>query len=167
MAGIRLFHQMRTLYQVRPLFLLLLVVGCGPIGPIPGGPLPGDVGPRQVLDWDFASAETTAQLETRPADPYSVNTWFVAIGPDLYVPTSMIRGPKDPSERSWVSHVAEDPGVRIRLEGRVYERIAKRVVDEQEYDRARNALESKYGIEPSERDPERAIWIFRLDDRTE
>ena len=150
---------------VRFLVLLLLVVACGPIGPIPGGRLRGELGPRHAADWGFAADEKTAQLETRPADPYSVNTWFVSLGPDLYVPSSMILGPKDPTERSWVGHVTENPSVRIRIGDRVYERVAHRVSDVREYDRARNALEKKYALDPAERDAAREIWIFRLDAR--
>ena len=145
------------------LLALGVVVGCGgPIGPFPGGRLRGELGPSYVADWGFASDENTAQLETRPADPYSVTTWFVGLGPDLYVPTSMIRGPKEPTERSWVAHVSENPAVRIRIAGRVYDRVASRVVEEREYDRARSGLETKYDLDPADRDPEREIWIFRL-----
>ena len=158
---------MRKRAAALSLVLLLQVVGCGPVGPVPGGRLGGDLGPGHVADWDFAAEEKTAQLETRPGDPYSVNTWFVALGPDLYVPTSMIRGPKDPSERSWVAHVAENPLVRIRLGDHIYERVANRLAVGREYDQARNALETRYAIDPSERDPEREVWIFRLDARAD
>jgi hypothetical protein len=142
-------------------------IGCGPIGPIPGGRLRGDPGSSEVVDWGVSSDAQTAQLETRPADPYSVNTWFVTLGSNLYVPTSMIRGPTEPSERSWVARVSEDPAVRIRIEGLVYERVARRVTDPDEYDRARRALETKYDLDPAQRDPERTIWIYRLDARAE
>ena len=153
--------------QALSLVLLLQVVGCGPIGPIPGGRLSGELGPRPSADWRFAEDEKTAQLETRPEDPHSVNTWFVSLGPDLYVPTSMILGPKDPTDRTWVTHVVANPMVRIRLGDHLYERVAIRVTDAPEYDRARDALETKYGIDRSERDPEREIWIFRLDARAD
>ncbi len=148
---------------VPSLVLVLWVVACGPIGPFPGGRLRGELG--HATDWGFASDEQTAQLETRPADPYSVNTWFVSVGPDLYVPTSMILGPKNPTERAWVGHVTENPNVRIRLGDGVYERVAKRVSDVREYDRARDALEKKYDLDPAERDAARKVWIFRLDAR--
>ncbi len=148
-------------------FALLPLVACGPLGPIPGGRLSGAAGPSEVASWDAAADVENAQLETRPSDPYSVNTWFAALGSELYVPTSMILGPKRPTKRSWVAHVAEDPRVRIRLGREVYERVAVRVTDAGEYDRARAALEGKYGIEPEDRDPEREIWIFRLDPRSE
>ena len=141
-----------------------MVLGCGPIGPLAGGRLGGEVVRGPVEAWDFARDESRAQLETRPADPHSVNTWFVGIGPRLYVPTSMILGPKEPSERSWVGHVAADPAVRIRIGGRVFERRAQRVEGD-EYAQARRALEAKYEIAEADRDPERTIWIYRLDAR--
>ncbi|HPG27472.1 MAG: nitroreductase family deazaflavin-dependent oxidoreductase [Spirochaetaceae bacterium] len=141
------------------------LVACGPIGPIPGGALSGEAGPRAVADWSVAASEARAQLETRPDDPRSVNTWFVSVGPRLYVPTSMILGPKHPDGRSWVAHVAADPRVRIRLGDTVYERRAVRVEDPAEYAAAREALEAKYAIAPADRDPDRTIWIYRLDER--
>ncbi len=140
-----------------------VLAGCGPIGPIPGGALSGDVGAVGVADWSFADDVENAQLETRPADPHSVNTWFAAVGEQLYVPTSMILGPLHPEGRSWVAHVAEDDRVRIRLGDTVFERRAMRVADDSaEYQVARLALEARYEIAVSDRDPERTIWIFRL-----
>lgn len=142
------------------------VGGCGPIGPIPGGSLRGPVGASDMTDWSFATEVEQAQLETRPSDPHSVNTWFATVGPDLYVPTSMILGPKTPSERSWVTHVAEDDRVRIRLGDTVFERRARRVPEaSSEYRTARRALEARYEIAVSDRDPSRTIWIYRLDPR--
>jgi hypothetical protein len=141
-------------------------LACGPIGPVPGGALSGTIGDPVVSDWSSAANVETAQLETRPHDPHSVNTWFATIDDRLYVPTSMILGPKEPSTRSWVSHVEADPRVRIRLGGTVYDRIARRVEDPAEYDAARAALEARYEIAPEDRDPERVIWIYRLDPRS-
>ena len=144
----------------------LAVAGCGPIGPIPGGALSGESGAASVVDWSFADDVENAQIETRPSDPHSVNTWFAAVGERLYVPTSMILGPKTPSKRSWVAHVDEDPNVRIRLGDTVFDRRASRVEDgSPEYQAARLALEARYEIAIVDRDPERTIWIFRLDPR--
>ncbi len=145
---------------------LFLFAGCGPIGPIPGGALRGAVVDSRVTDWSFTDQVENAQLETRPDDPHSVNTWFAGVEERLYVPTSMILGPKHPEGRSWVAHVAENDRVRIRLGDSVYERRAVRVEDgSPEYQEARAALEARYEIEPADRDPERTIWIFRLDPR--
>lgn len=140
-----------------------LLVGCGPLGPLSGGALAGPVHAEPVDDWSFTSAHETVQIETRPADPHSVNTWCVGVGDRLYVPTSMIRGPKNPGERDWVVNVVSDPRVRIRIGDEIYERVAVRVSDAAEYDAARAALEQKYALDPADRDPEREIWIFRLE----
>ena len=145
------------------LAVLLVFAGCGPLGPLSGGALRGPLHEGRVDDWSFTADVATVQLETNPADPHSVNTWCVALGDRLYVPTSMIRGPKSPDEREWVRNVLANPAVRIRIDGEIYPRIAFRVSNAAEYDAARAALERKYGLDPKERDPERAIWIFRLE----
>jgi hypothetical protein len=124
------------------------------------------VGSPKVADWSFAAEVENAQLETRPDDPHSVNTWFAPVGSQLYVPTSMIRGPKTPTKRSWVAHVDEDDRVRIRLGDTVFERRVALVEDGgPEYTAARAALEARYEIAPEDRDTEREIWIYRLENR--
>ncbi|MFK7895467.1 MAG: hypothetical protein AB8G23_06505 [Myxococcota bacterium] len=157
-------HKPSVAFAVSALAVLVLL-GCGPVGPIPGGALSGEIGPAEVTDWSFAAEVETAQLETRPGNPHSVNCWFAAVGEDLYVPTSIILGPKKPELRSWVAHVAEDPRVRIRLGDAVFGREAVRVEEGPEFAAARLALESRYGIAIEDRDPEREIWIYRLDPR--
>ncbi len=144
------------------------LAGCGPLGPIPGGALSGPVGAAEIDDWSFAAGVENAQLETRLDDPHSVNTWFASVGSNLYVPTSMIRGSKTPTKRSWVAHVDEDDRVRIRLGDTVFERRVRRIADgSDEYNAARAALEARYEIEPEDRDPERVIWIFRVEARAD
>ncbi len=137
----------------------------GPIGPIPGGALSGKQGPTDVTDWSFADDVENAQLETRPNDPHSVNCWFAAVGENFYVPTSMILGPKEPELRSWVAHVAADPRLRIRLGKAVFDRASVRVEEGPEFAAARLALEARYEIAVADRDPERVIWIYRLEAR--
>jgi hypothetical protein len=158
--------ELTTAFLLCTLFALAWVlVGCGPLGPLAGGRLDGPVHAQPVDDWSFTSSHETVQIETNPAAPHSVNTWCVGLGARLYVPTSMIRGPKNPSERDWVVNVAADPRLRIRIGDEVYERVAVRVTEPSEYDTARAALEEKYELDPAERDPEREIWIFRLEPR--
>jgi hypothetical protein len=147
-------------------WLALLLMGFGPLGPCAGGGLSNAVERAPVGDWAFTSELEQIQLETNPSDPYSVNAWCVGIGDQLYVPTSMIRGSKTPSERTWVENVTRDPSVRVQLGDAVYERVAVRVEDAAEYEAARSALERKYELDPAERDPEREIWIYRLEPRS-
>ncbi len=151
-----------------PLLALALLgsLACGgPLGPFSGGRLSGELASGPVTDWSFSDAIENAQLEVNPSDPHSVNTWCKGLGDRLYVPTSMILGPTDPTERDWVGFVEKDPQVRIRLGDTLYERRMVRVTDEAEFGEARLALEAKYEIAPEDRDPERTIWIYRLDPR--
>jgi hypothetical protein len=159
-------RELSTAFMLSLAFALAFALtGCGPLGPLSGGALDGPVHAQPVEDWSFVAAQETCQVETNPAEPHSVNTWCLGDGARLYVPTSMIRGPKVPSEREWVVNVVADPRVRIRIGDEVYEGTAVRVTDAVEYDAARAALEKKYALDPADRDPEREIWIFRLDPR--
>jgi hypothetical protein len=141
--------------------LVVAATGC-PLGPFAGGRLGGEVHSDAVADWAFVGDEQNCQLETNPDDPYSVNTWCVEWHDALYVPTSMILGPKDPSERRWVENVQSDPEVRVRVGGVVYELVAEQVRDDLVYDSVLVALEEKYGLDPEARDPDREIWIFLM-----
>lgn len=144
---------------------LVLLLACGgPVGPISGGALSGEVKPAPA-DWSFVASIEQVQLETNPAEPHSVNTWIGTSGGALYLPTSMVRGPKLPTEREWVRNVEADERVRLRAGDGVYELRAERVVDETEAASARAALEKKYALGAEDMDPEREIWIFRLGPR--
>jgi hypothetical protein len=120
---------------------------------------------RAPRDWSFVADVKQAQLETRPADPRSVNIWLGSLNGKLYVASSMIRGPKLPSERGWVRDVEADDRVRMRIDGVVYELRAERVLEADEADAVRSMLEAKYELDPSDRDPSREIWFFALEPR--
>ena len=138
--------------------LSLLVLGCGPIGPFPGGRLSGDVATGLPVDWSFADGEKTVQLETRPSAPYSVNLWGVSIGDRFYLASG------SGGEANWVEHIAKDPNVRLRVGGTIYELRAIRVSNETHSERFLEALKRKYDWEPSVRERDEA-WLFRLDPR--
>lgn len=151
----------------RPILLLLcfalVLPACGPLGPIPGGALRGAPANQPPASWnDYAGVEQI-QLESRPLDPYSVNTWCGVHEGRLYVPTSLILGADDPMERTWVKNVLEDPDVRVRIGDIVYPLRAVRVEDEQELVDVRQVLLAKYEIE-SDAHVEQG-WIFRLEPR--
>lgn len=147
------------------LLLVATVLACGPLGPIPGGALRGEVHAAPVRDWSFTDANHTIQLETNPQQPHSVNTWCVGYEGNLYIPTSLILGTKDPSARGWVANVLENPLVRVRIDGRLYELRAVRVSDEQELETVRAKLIAKYDeVEAGDEQAEHA-WIFRLESR--
>ena len=146
----------------------MLVVVCaigaacsGPFGPIPGGRLEGFPAPVPS-SWDFTSEIETVALETLPADPHSVNVWCLGIGDRLYIPSSMVLGPTDPSERRWVQNVRLDPDVRVRIAGQIYELRAERVSDPEELVRVRAKLLEKYEMEPTRDGRDQTGWIFRF-----
>ena len=77
----------------------------------PGGELRGVVVAEPVEDWSFVDT-AFFELETRPADPYSVQLNYIVRDGRLYI---------DPSEgKRWLEHIREDPRVRARFGDRIY-----------------------------------------------
>lgn len=148
---------------MRSALLVLLAsasFACGPIGPVAGGRLRGTPHQGNLPSWEFVADVETVQIETRPDDPYSVNTWIGSYQGGLYVPTSLILGADEPSEREWVRNVEADPRVRLRIDGTVYELQALRVEDEATVEGVRAALLAKYEEEAD--DHARNAWIYEL-----
>lgn len=143
--------------------MLTLAVGCGPLGPIPGGSLRGEVHEGPPASWAEFTEVEQVQLETNPADPHSVNTWIGFYEGRLYIPTSLILGDDNPMDRTWVRNVLEDPNVRVRIEGVLYPLRAIRVEEGPELDGARALLLEKYDVEADEHVAKG--WIFRLEPR--
>jgi hypothetical protein len=105
---------------------LLVVVGAtmlgsrwifGPIGPFPGPKLSGPAVEEPVGDWSFVDAVDVVQIETRPDAPYSVSTWLTRVDNGIYVFAG-------DDESPWVQNILEDPTVRVRIDGRIYELLA-------------------------------------------
>jgi hypothetical protein len=134
-------------------FVLAGALACGPLVMIPGGKLSGDAKPAPA-DWSFSDATETVQLETRPADPYSVNIWGVAVGRDFYV----VSGKPD---NAWAKNIAADDRVRLRIDRSVYELRAERDDSAEARERFLAAAKAKYDFEPEPDEAEDAI-LFRL-----
>jgi hypothetical protein len=140
------------------LFLALMltapITGCGgPFILLPGGALEGST--VAIPDsWAFTDAVKTVQLETRPADPYSVNIWVIAIGESLYVHAGANRS-------KWVENIEVDPNVRLRVDDSVYELVASRVDGQEEFDRFIEAYEEKYERRPRNEDIAE-VYLFSL-----
>lgn len=125
------------------LFVMLLCIGCGPIGPFSGGRLSGDDG-DWPKDWSHVADVKQVQLETVLEDPYSVNVWLVAVDREAYLATSLLMGTEIPEEREWVRNIAVDPRVRIRVEGIVYSARLETVADSSVKARVFEAYQLKY-----------------------
>ena len=166
-AGRQTPSQTRTLSEQSPGFrsvigLLLIAVaatlsGCAePFIVMAGGQLSGEV-TDPPADWSEFNDEEIIQLETRPEDPYSVNIWMIASGPDLYVATG-----DDPTR--WSRILEENPDVRVRIRGLIYELEAHRVEDVVEKTAIGNEYVRKYDVDDDDNWVEEG-QLFRLDRR--
>lgn len=134
--------------------LVAWISACGsPFLLLPGGALAGQTADLPG-DWSFTDAVDTVQLETRPADPYSVNIWVVAQDESLYLHAGTNRS-------EWVENIEADPNVRLRVDESIYELAAARVEDQEEFDRFSDAYEKKYGRRPGDESVV-AAYLFRL-----
>jgi hypothetical protein len=133
------------------------MAGCGePFLVLPGGALEGST-LAAPDSWSFTDAVKTVQLETLPGDPYSVNIWVIALGESLYIHAGANR-------TTWVENIEEDPNVRLRVHDSVYELVASRVGDQEEFDRFSDAYQQKYGRRPRNEKVSEA-YLFRLERR--
>lgn len=135
------------------LVLLLVLSACEPMGPIPGRGLAGETASHPD-SWDAFNDEVV-QLETR--GPYSVNIWGVGIGSAFYIAAS------EGSGNRWAQRITEDPNVKLRIRGKIYNLTATPVTDEKERESVAKAFEKKYDINAREDFPD--VILFRLDAR--
>lgn len=137
--------------------LLFLAIATGCNGPLPflgGGALSGDVvaAPESWDEW--TESASVIQLETNPAEPYSVNIAYTIVGEHLYVYAG-------DTKTRWVEDMEADPSVRFRRGGLIYELRAVRVSDEAE----RVAFAKVWAARGSfSRDPQTLgeVWLYRL-----
>ncbi|MBT4162739.1 MAG: hypothetical protein HOC70_12955 [Gammaproteobacteria bacterium] len=112
--------------------LVLLTACADPIVMIPGGKLKGEV---TAVPATWVSVPEVVQLETRPADPYSVNIWALTANGNLYFATDKAK---------WLEYITEDNRVRLRADNAIYELKAIQVTDETEIASLVAAYKRKY-----------------------
>ena len=130
----------------------------GPVGPIPGGAFRGPVDPDQRPDW--SSLPKVIELEIRPAKPWSLSVWNVVIDGELYVPSAV------GARRRWTAVAFAEPLVRVRANGRIYERRIERVTDPALRRRVGQAVAARYGATPPPEPEQDTTWYFRLGPRS-
>jgi endo-beta-N-acetylglucosaminidase D len=97
-----------------------LCTGCStPFLTLPGKSLQGDEAVAE--SWEFASAYTIMQLETRPQNPYSVYHLVVLKNNNLYINAA--------ERRRWHDYIKQDPNVRVKLGDKIYRARAVEVTD--------------------------------------
>ena len=127
---------------------LVALLGCGgPLGLLPGGELSGETVTAPPA-WDFLGTSGQMQLETRPGEPYSVNINYTMMDGQMYANAG-------DTETQWVKNIADDPRVRIRLDGRIYLASAERITDAAEIARFGKVWTSqgRFFRDPAELDP--------------
>ncbi len=145
------------------LAVLLLTACSEPFGPFAGGRLSAPVAEQPFLDWKRIATVDTVFIETRPEDPYSVQTWVIALDGVLYIPTSLITGDEAPASRTWAQNVEANPEVRLQIDDRIYPMRASRVTDADLQQRLLEAFQRKYASELVEIDSHaRAAWLYGL-----
>ncbi len=129
----------------------------GPLPFLSGGKLEGAVQPAPT-SWAFAEDFGVIQLETRPADPYSVNIAYTVLEGALYIYAG-------DTETEWVKHMNADPRVRFRLGDEIYELNAERVTDGDDIAAFAKAWVGHSSIH---RDPMAldTTWLYRLKARS-
>lgn len=106
--------------------LALAALGCD-LGPLGGTRLRGELVREPVRDWSFAADRYTLEIETvAPALLPSAHTWFFVHEGTLWLYTML-----PPSlELPWLRRLRDvDPGVRIRVDGKLHEGRAVLVRD--------------------------------------
>jgi hypothetical protein len=134
----------------------------GPLGVVPGGRLAGPLAADQNPDWSFTEQLQTIAVEVDPEHPLSVTTWVFTLGGALYVAADFF----NPLKR-WPHRALADPRVRLRIDGRIYERRAVRVEDPVLIGRLRRAIADKYDIADDGIASKVDVWFFRMDPRPE
>ena len=143
---------MRSLFN---LSLVFLFVGCHYL-PFSSGKLSGNVAPFPE-DWATIIERQIIQLETNPADPYSVNLWIVEIENRPYVYAG-------DNYATWAKNISTDCRVVLKTGNNLYKLNAKRVLDGELFEKFASAWEEKYGNRPSNENY-KETFLFQLSKR--
>lgn len=147
--------------MIRVIVTVLLLVLTGACSeesmPFSGGALVGTLAAAPA-DWRTVTDREVIQLESQPADPYSVNLWVIGEESHLYV---FAGGTK----ATWVEHIEVDPNVRMKIGDSIYELKAERVSDADEFERFAQSWEAKYGRRPWNEDVH-DTYLMRLTTRS-
>lgn len=120
---------------------------------MPGGALQGTLAPVPPA-WDGSTVADVVELETNPAEPYSVKIWIVPMGDRLYVHAG-------DNYTRWVQHIEQDPAVRVGNDGTLHEFNAERVTSAEEFAAFAAAYEARYGTRPRNENVAE-VYLFRL-----
>jgi hypothetical protein len=111
--------------------------GAGPLAFVPGGHLWGPLR-EPAQDWSFTDAIAEIQVQTHAGPlPWSVTTWVMSDQGKLFLGASEC-------DRVWTHRVMDDPEIRLRIDGVVYEMQAHVTNDPALAERLAPVILSKY-----------------------
>jgi hypothetical protein len=145
--------------------LLAGAAGClEPQDQRPGLRLPGPVAEAWPAGWTAARGEREILLEvaTPYLLPHSVTIWCAVADGELYVAA------RNPEAKRWPGWVADDPEVRLKIDGTVYEARLDRLDDPERIRRVRRAYAEKYDLDhpPPPDAPPMRYWHVAPRDET-
>jgi hypothetical protein len=125
--------------------VVLILVGLARVFGFDPGPwrpglwIRGEVVTEPVTDWTFAKdLPGPTVLQTRdwliPGLAYSVTTARFIHNGKMYIGSGYATGIQMPEGRHWNQNILADPVVRIRIDGKLYDRRLVYVTDPEEYD---------------------------------
>jgi hypothetical protein len=118
----------------------------------PGFGLSGEVAQQPVLDWSFASDAKEIFIETATPYfiPHSVTIWCVTLDNQLYV------GAWEADTKHWVTNVARDPNVRLKIGDQIYAQKLEPIADTATIAELDEAYARKYEYDEEEDEEEDA-----------
>ena len=125
--------------------------------PFSGGPLEGPV-VASPANWAQVGADDIIEIETNPAEPYSVKLWIVAMHDALYIHAG-------DNYTTWVEHLLEvDERLRLKAHDEIYEMVARRNTDAAIYADFMDGYDEKYGVRPQNENVDE-VYFFELTGR--
>ena len=125
-----------------------------PIGPFPAGAMSGELVADAPPDW--RAVGDTIELQIRPSDPWSLRTYAIPHGGELYVPSFHA------ARRRWVPVALADPRVLVRVDGRLYERTIEPVTDPALRAALAGEMATRHGYAADGMVASDSTWYFHL-----
>jgi hypothetical protein len=154
----------KTVTSIACAFAIAMSVACSidPSDQRPGLGLSGEVIQQAVEDWSFTSDAKEIFIETTTSYgiPHSVTAWCVTVGDGLYVAAD------DADTKSWVTNVARNPNVRLKIGDKVYEQKLVPITDAAVQASIDSGFARKYDYEEEEEgDDEMVIGYWEVVER--
>ena len=131
----------------------------GPLGPIPGGPLmAGELVSQPPADWTAVAAAPEIELQLAYQNT-SRTTWIFPLDGVAYVPASLER----PPGKKWHRAADENGEAFLRIDGKRYAVTLKRVQDEAEIAKLKEAIVKKYPMAAGMGSG--GVWFFKVEPR--